>query len=129
MSSFTVDKIKNFTSDKKQFSVDTSIYLDFSECTISGHPHDKRDFKELLSTLSSFQSLKKLNTRNKHELTKKDKGSESDRISSFIDKYTHVWSIDVYQRNSTKGNIRLLYYTDTDDIKIAHVLDCFIDTH
>ncbi|MBP5601622.1 MAG: hypothetical protein J6X78_02745 [Treponema sp.] len=133
MPSFSVEKTKGFSSDstpeKKSLSVEGKIYLDFSECTIKDSPSEKRDFKEIVSALSSFQSQDTLKARTNHKLTKKDIGANSERIEQFIDQYKNVWSIDVYHRNSSKGNYRLLYYPDFDNIRIAHVLDCFIDTH
>lgn len=129
MNNFTVEKQKKFSADNKKLTVDQQIFLDFSECTIKSYPKDKRDFKEIIEALKCFKSKELLETRDNHELTEKDKGTNSARITSFIDDYKHVWSIDVYHRNSSKGMYRLLYYSDFDDIRIAHVLDCFIDTH
>lgn len=120
---------KQFSSKSKSLYVRSRKTLDFTKCVVKDFPTNKKDFQEIINTLQSFESDEKLYTRNNHKLDKKNKGSNSERISNFINTYDKVYSLDVYHRNGSKGNIRLLYTTDFDNVNLIYILDCFIDTH
>lgn len=123
--SFEVEK-------SKSFSVVQKFHLDFSDCRTAAYPKSKNDFKaiiDLLAEISKSSELKDLNKNGYHPLSNKGNGKQSGFISSKIQEFKNVHSLDVYHRGSSNGKWRLLFYIDFADPRLLHILDCFIDDH
>ena len=123
--------IKN-PSDKLLRIKNKNFRLDFSKCDVDKYPTDKKSFKaviELLRVISNSTECKDLCSVGYHPLCNKGNGKESAYIKKLIRENQKIFSLDVFHRGGSNGNIRLLYAENTDYSCLLHILNCYIDDH
>ena len=123
--------IKRDTEETKKDTlvVNKPIVLDFLFCEVTDYPTTAVQFKKVIDTLHDMSDVEKFQLLHDHKLKNKGTGKNSQHVQNLVKNFPKLKSVDVGTRNGVDGDIRLLYFFDSENTRLAHIVNCFIDDH